>query len=228
MPKFLDSSTRDTANSRSEDHLQTENNHVLPATAFSNHHSPFHGRSHVNEARTRSVITPQKNIFGCRHGFLSAGQYVIRLGDAGSILKTHTKANIIMMQMMMMIDLYRCMIMFILCMYFLFSFLYAVVLKCVWPSISCVAFTWGRDIVFMYVVQALCGVSGIYSMYAMCCICCIIICVCVSAQSLRLLLFCGLLPPVTASIIVILITVVSQQLFKQNLSLLTKLNIIFH
>lgn len=168
MPKFLDSSTRDTANSR-RDHLQTENNHVLPATAFFILHSPFHGWSHVNEARTRSVITPQKNIFGCRHGFLSAGQYVIRLGDAGSILKTHTKANIIMMIMMMMIDLYRCMIMFILCMYFLFSFLYAVVLKCVWPSISCVAFTWGRDIVFMYVVQALCGVSGIYSsMYAMC------------------------------------------------------------
>lgn len=35
LSKFLDSSTRDTANSRSEDHLQTENNHVLPATAFS-------------------------------------------------------------------------------------------------------------------------------------------------------------------------------------------------
>lgn len=43
LSKFLDSSTRDTANSRSEDHLQTENNHVLPATAFSILHSPFHG-----------------------------------------------------------------------------------------------------------------------------------------------------------------------------------------
>lgn len=86
----------------------------------------------------------------------------------------------------------------------------------------------------MYVVQALCGVSGIYSMYAMCVkyVVSLYVCVCVSAQSLRLLLFCGLLPPAIASIIVILITVVSQQLckqlFKQNLSLLTKLNIIFH